>query len=409
MAKRKMVLQFKGFSDKWIEYKIKDVTLFHKQGFYTIEEYGDYKRYYLLRGTDLADNRLSLKDAPKINATEKEYNDFKVKVGDFLIIRSGTVGTYGIVYDEIDAIFSSYLINFRFDKNLVNTEYFGYFYQSNVFKRQLRQIIQQSANTNINAENIKSIKIILPCLKEQECIANYIYGIDTLIIRQQRKYNSLLNVKKSLLNKMLSKDGVDAPEIRFNEFNYNWEQRKFTDITFLAGEKNKENLQLESYSISNESGFIPQNELFENGGTMRNADKSTCYIVSKKSFAYNPSRINVGSIGYYNSSENVIVSSLYEVFKTTDDINDRFLWHWFKSDTFQKMIKQFQEGGVRLSFYYNKLCLCSIALPNLKEQNLISVTLDKLDTLISLHKRKLEHLKHIKSAILEKMLVSEEA
>ena len=81
-------------------------------------------------------------------------------------------------------------------------------------------------------------------------------------------------------------------------YSISWEQRKFSDITFPAGEKNKDNLPLESYSITNEHGFVPQDEKFENGGTMREADKRMYYIVSPNSFAYNPARINVGSIGY---------------------------------------------------------------------------------------------------------------
>ncbi len=120
---------------------------------------------------------------------------------------------------------------------------------------------------------------------------------------------------------------------------------------------------------------------------MRGADKSMYIIVHPKSFAYNPARINIGSIGYYEKPEDVIVSSLYEVFSTTDEIDDRFLWHWFKSGYFPKLILKFQEGGVRQYFYYNKLCLCSIKIPNVKEQIKIGMTLDKLDNLITLHQQ----------------------
>jgi type I restriction enzyme S subunit len=172
-----------------------------------------------------------------------------------------------------------------------------------------------------------------------------------------------------------------------------WEQRPFSEITYPAGEKNHDNLPYESYSITNEHGFIPQDEKFENGGTMREADKRMYYIVSPESFAYNPARINVGSIGYQNTGKNVIVSSLYEVFKTTDEVDDRFLWHWFKSDAFTDLILQYQEGGVRLYFYYDKLCMGSIHLPSREEQARIGATLDKLDRLITLHQRKLITIK----------------
>ena len=200
-----------------------------------------------------------------------------------------------------------------------------------------------------------------------------------------------------------------TPSIRFKGFTDPWEQRKFADITFLSGEKNKDNLPYESYSVTNENGFVPQNEQFENGGTMVTADKRMYYIVSKNSFAYNPARINVGSIGYYDGSENVIVSSLYEVFKTSEDIDDRYLWHWFKSNNFKKLIEQYQEGGVRLYFYYDKLCMCSLPTPSIQEQIKIGRYFDNLDNLITLHQRKYNKLLNVKKSMLEKMFPKNES
>jgi len=127
------------------------------------------------------------------------------------------------------------------------------------------------------------------------------------------------------------------------------------------------------------------------------------YIVSPNSFAYNPARINVGSIGYQNIGKNVIVSSLYEVFKTSEDVDDRLLWHWFKSPDFQKLIMQLQEGGVRLYFYYDKLCMGEVSLPSLEEQRKIGKLFDTLDHLITLHQRKFEKLTNVKKSMLEKM------
>ena len=136
---------------------------------------------------------------------------------------------------------------------------------------------------------------------------------------------------------------------------------------------------------------------------MREADKRMYYIVSPNSFAYNPARINVGSIGYQDTGKSVIVSSLYEVFKTSDDVDDRLLWHWFKSPGFQKLIMQLQEGGVRLYFYYDKLCMGQVPLPSLEEQRKIGKLFDTLDHLITLHQRKYDKLQVLKKAMLEKM------
>ena len=169
---------------------------------------------------------------------------------------------------------------------------------------------------------------------------------------------------------------------------HSWEQRKFSEVTYISGVKNKDNLPLDSYSITNEQGFVPQEEQFEHGGTMKEADKRMYYIVPPKAFAYNPARINVGSIGYQNLGKNVIVSSLYEVFSTKEDIDNRLLWHWFKSPNLQKLILKLQEGGVRLYFYYDKLCMGEVALPKKEEQTKIGRLFDALDNLITLHQRK---------------------
>ena len=244
-----------------------------------------------------------------------------------------------------------------------------------------------------------------PTMREQQTIGGFFQQLDHLITLHQRKFEKLTNVKKSMLEKMFPQNGSSYPEIRFKGFTDPWEQRKFSDITFPAGEKNKDNLPLESYSITNEHGFVPQDEKFENGGTMREADKRMYYIVSPNSFAYNPARINVGSIGYQNIGKNVIVSSLYEVFKTSEDVDDRLLWHWFKSSGFQKLIMQLQEGGVRLYFYYDKLCMGEVSIPSLDEQRKIGKLFDTLDNLITLHQRELEKLQNIKKSMLEKMFV----
>ena len=173
------------------------------------------------------------------------------------------------------------------------------------------------------------------------------------------------------------------------KFNRNtWEQRKFADFTWDAGKRNKEDLDLESYAITNEHGFIRQCDAHDDFGYMKDTDRKAYNIVQPNSFAYNPARINVGSIGYYKGVENVIVSSLYEVFQTDNYVNDRFLWHWLKSDEFPRWIERLQEGSVRLYFYYDKLCECQLYMPSLEEQEKIASFLDALDNFITLHQRR---------------------
>ena len=193
------------------------------------------------------------------------------------------------------------------------------------------------------------------------------------------------------------------PIIRFKGYQDDWEQRKFADFTWDAGKRNKEDLDLEPYAITNEHGFIRQRDAHDDFGYMKDTDRKAYNIVQPNSFAYNPARINVGSIGYYKGVENVIVSSLYEVFQTDNYVNDRFLWHWLKSDEFPRWIEKLQEGSVRLYFYYDKLCECQLYMPSLEEQEKIASFLDGIDNLITLHQRKCDETKKLKKYMLQKM------
>ncbi len=195
----------------------------------------------------------------------------------------------------------------------------------------------------------------------------------------------------------------NTPQIRFAGFTDAWEQRKFSDFTFAAGERNKDDLDLEPFAITNNQGFIAQSEAHDDFGYMKDVDRNMYIVVKPNSFAYNPARINVGSLGYYEGAENVIVSSLYEVFQTAEYVDDKFLKHWFKTKAFQDWIERLQEGSVRLYFYYDKLCECIMNMPSVEEQRRIGAYLDKIDNLITLHQRKCDALQKFKKSMLQKM------
>ena len=382
-------IRFKGFSDTWEQRKFSDLVQIERGGsprpiddFITDSPDG---LNWVKIGDAPAQGNYITKTAEKIKP-EGLSKTREVHPGDLILSNSMSfgkpyiMGIDGCIHDGWLLIRNTYKVfDLTFLCHLLGTPQMIIQYKS---------LAAGSTVNNLNKELVGNTVVTIPTIKEQRVLGQYLETLDNLITLHQRKYDKLTNVKKSMLGKMFPQNGSNVPEIRFKGFTEAWEQRKFDDITYPAGEKNRDNLPYESYSVTNENGFIPQNEQFENGGTMATADKSMYYIVSKNSFAYNPARINVGSIGYYDKPENVIVSSLYEVFKTSEDIDDRFLWHWFKSDAFQRMIEQYQEGGVRLYFYYDKLCMCSLPVPDIQEQRKIGKQLDILDNLITLHQRK---------------------
>ena len=378
-------IRFKGFSDAWEQRKLGDIASDIVAG-------GDIDKDLILAEGQYPVIANALTGDGIVGYYDKEY---RVNAPAVTVTGRGDVGHA-----------KTRLVNFTPVVRLlsVKSEHDVFFLENAI--NTLKIVIESTGVPQLTVPQLAKYEVAFPRqLDEEKHIGAFFKQLDHLITLHQRKFEKLTNVKKSMLEKMFPQNGSSYPEIRFKGFTDPWEQRKFSEITFLSGEKNRENLPLESYSITNESGFVPQDEKFENGGTMREADKRMYYIVSPNSFAYNPARINVGSIGYQNTEKNVIVSSLYEIFKTSDDVDDRLLWHWFKSPDFQKLIWQLQEGGVRLYFYYDKLCMGEVSLPSLEEQRKIGKFFDTLDNLITLHQRELEKLQSIKKALLEKMFV----
>lgn len=197
--------------------------------------------------------------------------------------------------------------------------------------------------------------------------------------------------------------GNNKPKIRLDGYDDEWKKRRFSDFSKDTGKKNKDGLDLEPYAITKDQGFVKQNEAHDEFGYMRETDRSAYNIVEPHSFAYNPARINVGSIGYYDGEASVIVSSLYEIFQTADYVDDNFLWHWFKSEQFPKWVERLQEGSVRLYFYYDKLRECQLYMPSVPEQKRIASFFDYLDNLILLHQKEIERLICVKKAMIDKM------
>lgn len=303
----------------------------------------------------------------------------------------------------VSVLYAVYDVSDNLNPSFVDL-YFAPSYRTNNY---LLPLISKGAKNTINISDENALKgtFHFPIVDEQKSITEYFKSLDSMLQSTTKKIESLKQVKQACLVSMFPQAGETTPRVRFKGFEGEWEDVSFKEISYLSGTKNRENLPLESYSISNEYGFIPQQEQFENGGTMAKADKKMYYIVTPDSFAYNPARINVGSIGYDDLDKDVIVSSLYVVFKTDANTHNPFLNYWFKTPMFKKMIELYQEGGVRLYFFYDKLCSCHFRRPSLKEQQRIASYFRSLDKQIYLLEKQLEKLKQIKAACLDKMFV----
>ena len=401
-------IRFKGFTKDWEQRKLGELGSLKNGMNFSKEALGHGFPFINLQnifGNNVIDvNKLELADA-----TEKQLLEYSLLKGDVLFVRSSVklegVGEAALVPETFEnTTYSGFIIRFR-DEYGLNNDFKKYIFGTQKVRNQIMAQATNSANKNISQGVLENLTFEVPSFDEQAKIGEHFSNLDHLITLHQRKCEQTKKLKKYMLQKMFPQNGAKVPEIRFDGFTYDWEQRKFSEFVENVAVRNREGLELECYAVTNDRGFISQKEAHDDFGYMADVDKTAYNIVPPNSFAYNPARINVGSIGYYAGTENVIVSSLYEVFQTADYVEDGFLWHWFKSTHFPKWIERLQEGSVRLYFYYDKLIQCEMKMPTLEEQKKIGKYFDNLDHLITLHQRKCDELKKMKKYMLQNMFI----
>ena len=152
--------------------------------------------------------------------------------------------------------------------------------------------------------------------------------------------------------------------------------------------RNKANEDIPVYSVTNTQGFCQ--DYF--GKEVASKDKSTYKIVPRGCFAYNPSRINVGSIDWQRNEDRVIVSPLYNVFSTSELLDQQYLYYFLKSDIALQMIRSAATGSVRDNLKFSMLCEFSTNIPALEMQKGIVRILDKVKTLIDFRQQELQKL-----------------
>jgi len=192
-----------GIPEDWGITEVGEITRSHKQGFYTKNRYVD-NGVRLVRITDLMNPLINYKEMPMLHIPRNDLELYRVKVGDFLFARSGAIGRYGIVYEPIEAIFGSYIIRFTFDSDKVKNEYFGFLYETEVVWKQLLSITQGSSNININAANIKSIKIPLPPIEEQCAITVVLWDMDAEIAALELRRDKTRAIKQGMMQELLT-------------------------------------------------------------------------------------------------------------------------------------------------------------------------------------------------------------
>ncbi|MQP11420.1 restriction endonuclease subunit S, partial [Prevotella copri] len=190
---------------------------------------------------------------------------------------------------------------------------------------------------------------------------------------------------------------ANVPNLRFPEFQGEWEKCRLGDITENFNLRNKDKIQYPMFSVTNDRGFVPQSEQFE-GRDMVGEDIKAYKIIHTNDFAYNPARINVGSIAMYTGEKPCMISSLYVCFKTTKEVNNEWLMQLLKTPKMNYYYNVNGEGGVRVYLFYPNFARIRMSIPKIEEQKKIAKLLNLIDERIATQNKIIEDFKKLKSA-----------
>ena len=195
---------------------------------------------------------------------------------------------------------------------------------------------------------------------------------------------------------------LNVPNLRFPEFSGEWEKCTLGDITENFSRRNKDEIHYPMFSVTNNKGFIPQSEQFEDR-EMVGEDIKAYKIIHKDDFAYNPARINVGSIAKYSGENPCMISSLYVCFKTNPKIDNDWMMQLLKTPKMNFYYNINGEGGVRVYLFYPNFARIRTSYPTLQEQQKISSFLTLLDERIVTQIKIIEKLESLIRGIVTKV------
>ena len=248
----------------------------------------------------------------------------------------------------------------------------------------------------------------VPTIEEQQTIGSYFAKIDNLIPLHQHKYDALVSVKKAMLEKMFPKAGETVPEIRFAGFTDPWEQRKLEDVARILGgnawkaSDYSDDGEYLVVTIANVSGEVIINDSV---GNRISCDNPDVYLLNKGDILVSLTG-NVGRVSKMSNIKGLLNQRVGKILPNNSDINADFLFHVLRNPHFERAMIDAGQGAAQKNIRNDDVLNYAFFLPVEKdEQNIIAHYFNRLDNLITLHQRKCEVLKNLKSALLSKMFV----
>ena len=257
---------------------------------------------------------------------------------------------------------------------------------------------------------INNVETATPTFDEQKKIGNYFRSLDHLITLHQRKCEQTKKLKKYMLQKMFPQNGAKVPEIRFNGFTHDWEQRKLIDYLEVSSEKNRDNrfTKDDVLSVSGEYGIVNQIEF--QGRSFAGASVSNYGVVENGDVVYTKSPLKSNPYGIIKTNKGIpgIVSTLYAVYKPKEITDSKFVQIYFELDSrmnsyMHPLVNKGAKNDMKVSA--ENALKGMVSFPKKDEQEMISLYFSSLDHLITLHQRQCDELKKMKKYMLQNMFI----
>ncbi len=261
--------------------------------------------------------------------------------------------------------------------------------------------------TNLVANDFLQESILVPTVEEQQKIGAFLDQLDNLITLHQRKYDKLVNVKKSMLEKMFPRDSAKVPEIRFVRFTDPWEQRKLSDLAEIVG-GGTPGTNNSAYWDGDIDWYAPaemEGQRYAKGSVRKITElglqKSSAKILPAHRTVLFTSRAGIGKMAILQRP--AATNQGFQSLVLKDGTDPYFIYSM--GEKIKDMAEGVASGSTFLEISGKMLGNLEVMVPNLKEQESIATFFRGIDDLITLHQRKLEKLKNIKKSMLEKMFV----
>ena len=406
-------IRFKGFTKDWEQRKLGDYLEVSKE---KNRDEGFGKEDVLsVSGEFGIVNQIEFQGRSFAGASVKNYG--VVEVFDIVYTKSPLKSNpYGIIKtNKGKAGIVSTLYAVYKPKNNVDSEFIQiYFELDSRMNSYMHPLVNKGAKNDMKVSDENALKgpVIFPRIEEQKMISQYFSNLDHLITLHQRKCEQTKKLKKYMLQKMFPQNGEKVPEIRFDGFTYDWEQRKLNEVAEkicvgFVGTCEK--------FYTDESG-IPMYRTGNLNGLSLNRDDLK-YVTNEFHQHNQKSQLKAGDILIarhgdsgkavnYENSEEANCLNIVIIRPDFKKCNYKFLTNCINSPECQKHIKSLSAGSTQAVINTSEIEKLGVVIPaNIDEQNRIARYFSTLDNLITLHQRKCDELKKMKKYMLQNMFI----